>query len=208
MENKSNKKISVSRRVSTCLAAALFVVGILGFYAFMPYPNGKASGKIAGLMNIADSWKTYSNSYLTFKYPDTYKISDEEQEEDSYKLCCEIKGDDLSILNISVTEMGDMSGLSDSFRDLTLEMGVSAGLEELQNTSYYKNLVSTDIKKVTKGYYSGMSSTFTTTIFGVSVQGEIFMAYSGERLLTVVAQAENARYMSQLNQIVEGIKVK
>ena len=80
--------------------------------------------------------------------------------------------------------------------------------EELEGNSYYKGFSSTKVKKITRGHNTGYGFTFTATILAVPVQGECFMAVSGKRLLTYVSQAENAKYMSQLNEIVSGIRVK
>ena len=208
MENKSNRKRIVRKRVSTCLVAALFVVGLIGFCAFTPNSGAKATGKDAGLMSIADKWKTYSNSYLTFQYPDTYKISEEGKNGDSYELTCEIKGIDISMVQISVTDLEDADALTESIKDLSLTVGVTAAIEELKNNSFYKDFTNTEVKKVTKGCNTGFSSTYTASILGVPIQGECFMAFSGGRLLTLVAQAEDSKHMSELNQIVEGIRIK
>ena len=132
MEHKSNRKRMVSKRVSACLVAVLSIMGLIGLYAFMPYSTENTTIKTDGVTGIAANWKTYSNSYLSFKYPDTYKITDEEQSEDSYELCCEIKGDDISMVQISVTEMGDdMGDLDESLKQMVLTVGVSAMKEEL-----------------------------------------------------------------------------
>ena len=184
MEKTKNKKRSL-------LLMLAFAIGFVSLCAF-----------------TAITWKTYSNKYITFRYPDTYKITDEEESENTYELCCEINNDDISMVQITITNMEGLSYLSEQDRRSALREGVKAMKEEVMGSGLYKNASCSEIKSVTKGNNSGYYFTFDATMFGIHVLGEAFMAFSGERMLVYVAQAENARYMSQLDDIVVGFRVK
>ena len=190
MENSSKAKRSVSKRVLSLLIVAVVFIGAIGLVAWGP------------------ARKTYSNRFITFSYPDTYKITDEEDGGDEYDLCCELKGDDLSILNFSMSDAEEFLDLDQESKDLALKFGVMSMKEEIESTDYYSGLKCSEIKKIRKGNYTGYGFTYTATIIVIKVQGECFMTCQGATLLATVAQAETTNYMSQLNEIISSIRIK
>ena len=173
------------------LKMAALVVGFIGLCSFM-----------------AVNWKTYSNKYLTMKYPDTYKITDEEVTEDGFDFCCEIKNDDISMVQVSIMKLEDLSTLIASEKDEVMQLVVESMKEEVMNGGLYKNASCSAFTKVKKGKYSGCVFTFNATIMKDNVLGEGFVAFSGDNVLITVSQAESSSYMKTLNQIVEGIVLK
>ena len=171
------------------LKMAAVLIGFIGLCSFM-----------------AVTWKTYSNMFITMKYPDTYKITDEEVTEDGFDFCCEIKNDDISMVQISIMVLDE--DIDDDLKDMALSMGAEAMKSELENNDLYHNVKCSSTKKVTKGRYTGYGVTFSATLMSFPIQGECFMAFSGSRLLALVMQAENASYLRQLNEIAEGMVVK
>ena len=163
---------------------------------------------IIGLVSWGPARKTYSNRFITFTYPDTYMITDEEDGGDEYDLCCELKGDDLSILNFSMSDAEDFLDLDQESKDLAFKFGVMSMKEKIENTEYYSGLKCSEIKKIRKGNYTGYGFTYTASVLSVKIQGECFMTCQGATLLATVAQAETTNYMSQLNEIISSIKIK
>ena len=170
------------------LVMAAVVIGFIGLCSFM-----------------AITWKTYTNKYITMKYPDTYKITDEEQGEDSFDFCCEIKNSDISMVQVSIVKIDGMNELSSSDRDDALRAGVDAMREAVFENEIYKNPSCSAVTKVKKGKHSGYAFTFTATIMTVDVMGEAFMTIYGNNMMATVSQCETASQMKTLNQIVEGI---
>lgn len=168
---------------------------------------------IAGMTNVLVGQstrfsKSYSNKYLSIQYPSGYKITDEEVGEDTYDFCCELDGNDISMTLISVMTGYEEVEKWEELRVLSLKGGVNAMREELEKNVTYRNLKCTTMKEVVKGKVSGYAFTFTATVYDVNVQGECFMGISKGLLLTVVSQAENASYMKELREIINGIKLK
>ena len=163
---------------------------------------------IIGLVSWGPARKTYSNRFITFTYPDNYKITDVVDGGDEYDLCCELKGDDLSILNFSMSDAEEFLDLDQESKDLALKLGAMSMKEEFAGTDYYSGLKCTEIKKIKKGKYTGFGFTFTATVITIKIQGECFITCQGATLLATVAQAETTNYMSQLNEIISSIKIK
>ena len=181
-------KLNTKKR--SVMMTVLLVVGFLGLCAF-----------------TAVTWKTYSNQYISFKYPDTYKITDEEVTSEGYDLCCELKSDDISMVQISIMDF-DEEDLDNDLKELALSIGAEAMKSEIENNELYRNVRCSSVEKVTKGRNTGYGLTFSATLMSFPIQGECFMAFSGDRLLALVMQAENASYLRELNQIAEGMVVK
>ena len=173
------------------LKIAAVLIGFIGLCSFM-----------------AVTWKTYSNKYITMKYPDTYKITDEVEAGDEFDFCCEIKNDDLSMIQVSIVFFDDMDDLDDETKDLARSMGIEVMKDELLNNDTYENVSCSSIKKVTKGRNSGKGFTFTASIMDIPLQGEGFLAFSGNKMLFLIMQADNATYLGQLNEIAKGMVLK
>ena len=184
------KNQTANKKGSTLLVIALAFIGIIGLVSWGP------------------ARRTYSNRFITFTYPDTFKITDEEDGGDEYDLCCEVKGDDLAIINFSMSESDDFLELDQDDRDLALKFGVMAMKEEIESNEYYSNIKCSNIKKVKKGSYTGFSFTFTAKLLITNIQGECFMTNKGATLVATVAQAETTNYMIQLNDIISTLTIK
>ena len=184
------------RKQKNILKMAAVVIGFIGLCSF-----------------VAVTWETYSNKYISFKYPDTYKIVDEEMTEEGCSLSCEIKGyrNTLSMVRI------DIVVFEDEWDDSTKETAILKALSRLEDNmkdddleyyETYQNVVCSKTKAAKKGKISGYSRTFTATLVGTPMQGEDFLAFSGNKLLALFLSADNATHMDQLNQIVSGIEFK
>ena len=179
------------RKQKNILKMAIVVVGFIGLCSFM-----------------AVTWKNYSNKYFTMKYPDTYTITDEEMMEEGCSLFCEIKGDEntISMVQIIVADFEDE--MDNSTRKSFLSNILLAQEDDLKDNEIYKNATCSKIKEAKKGKFSGYSLTFTAMVMDDPMQGEDFVAFSGNKLLCFFLQSDNATYMNQLNHIVSGIELK
>ena len=187
MKNLSKAKRSASKRALSFLFVAIVFIGLVAW---------------------GPTRKTYSNRFITFSYPDTYRITDVVDGGDEYDLCCEIKGDDLATINFSMTDSEDFLYLDQDEKDMALKYGAMSMKEEFTGNDYYSGLKCTEIKKIKKGNYTGFGFTFTATVITLKIQGECFITCHGATLLATVAQAETTNYMSQLNEIISSIKIK
>lgn len=153
----------------------------------------------------AVTWKLYTNKYISMKYPDTYRITDEEQGEDSFDFCCEIKNNDISMVQFSILKIDGMKELSPSEIDDALKEGVKAMKDSLLENEIYSKPSCSSLSKVKKGQNSGYAFTFTATILTVAVKGECFLTIRGNYMMATVAQCETNDQMKTLNQIIEGV---
>ena len=178
------------------LKMAAVVIGFIGLCSFM-----------------AVTWKAYSNKYISFNYPDTYMITNEEMAEDECSLLCEIKGDRNTLSMVRIDIIDFEVELDKSTKEGAILKALSVLEDDLKDDDLgyyetYQNVVCSKAKAAKKGKYSGYSRTFTATLVGTPMQGESFMAFSGNKLLVLLFQADNKTHMDQLNRIVSGIKFK
>ena len=173
---------------------ALLIVGFIGFCSF----------KIA-------EWKVFSNSYLSFVYPDNYVLY-ETEEDDTFDVSCELEDsdNDVSIAYISVTKLGDIEEIEDiEDIDEILRTSVEYIRTDLLNDDdTYEDMKCGSIEQVLKGSNGGFGFSFTGTASGVSIQGDCFMGVTGTSMLSFLTVADSEPHLTQLNSIVNSIEVK
>lgn len=181
------------RNQSNILKMAIVVIGFIGLCSFMPA-----------------AWKTYSNKYITFKYPNTYKILNEKKSNGKLTLNCVYQGgNNISVINLGVIDYEGSSTDLYGADFLFFESGiVTKTLESMRENYQSCGFSCSTIKNTTKGKYSGSSFTLSSSIEGLTIQGECFSAVSKKRALVVTLMYDDASLLSQLNQIVDGMVVK
>ena len=186
----ANNLKTASKKGFSLLATALAFIVFIGLVSWGPAP------------------KTYSNRFISFSYPNKFKITDEEDGGDEYDLNCEYKGKYLAIINFSITTVSDAKGLDQESIDDILKNSIKTIRETLESNENYTDIECSSIKKATKGDNTGYEFIFSAKFMEFPIYGKSFITYSDGTLVVAVAQAENTDLMDQLNDIISSMKIK
>ncbi|MBR5983659.1 MAG: zinc ribbon domain-containing protein [Bacteroidales bacterium] len=154
---------------------------------------------------------TYYNVYISFKYPSNYKITDEEYNEDGeISLNCEIKGDDLSIITITCGIDESLSFYdAQDYNEICKEAlkSINEGFRSGMYVYGYDNVKISGMSRKTIGnYFSGYYNDFTAEVYSNPIKGYIFVGTYGNTYVTIFAQAENDKYLRQLDDILKTLE--
>jgi len=165
------------------------------------------SGNDYGYSSNSNLSNTYSNEYISFKYPWNYKITDVEKDENGeISFNCEIKGDNLSCITIA---SGEDAGLAYAYEQEIKEMSIET-INTINSTltSIYYDIKFSTISKKTVGNCKGYFCDFTAKAFSETVKGYTFVGVYVNYYVTIVTQAESDKYMQQLDEILSTLDVK
>ncbi|MBQ6275644.1 MAG: zinc ribbon domain-containing protein [Bacteroidales bacterium] len=195
-KNKSSKKTIIIAVVVAVIVVALVSVLVVVL-------NSGSSSNYRSYSNSSLS-NTYSNRYISFKYPSNYQISYEtENEYGEINLICLIDNSDISQITIVCGEdealyFLDDKGINKTCKDVLKNMN-----DEVNDIFNFSAM-----SKKTIGNCSGYSSNFTGELLSCTVKGYTFVGISGYYYVTIFTQAENDKYMSQLDDILSTLDVK
>lgn len=149
----------------------------------------------------------YSNEFISFEYPEDYKIADDIEYEGMIMSSCEIKGDDTSFLCITYYRNINANLLNDQ----DLKSKLTEENDGLKTEDFYRNLKFSEMNKRTIGNSIGYLSNFTYVAYQVPprlIQGYNFVGISGSSYITIFTEAGNDKYMSELDDILSTLNVK
>ena len=205
-KNKSVKKAVI-------IIAFVFVAVIIAWSVeilvqhFVNKSNYQGNSYNYGYSSDNNLSNTYSNEYISFRYPSNYKIADVEKDENGeISFNCEIKGDNLSCITIA---SGEDAGLAYAYEQEIKELSIETinTINSTLMTMYYDIKFST-ISKKTVGNCKGYFCDFTAKAFSETVKGYTFVGVSVNYYVTILTQAENDKYMRQLDEILSTLDVK
>lgn len=203
-----------SDKIIIIAAIAVFVVIVITIIAVSLSSDSDSqsnyySGNSYGYSSNSNLSKTYSNRFISFNYPSNYKITDEESGEDGeIVLNCEIKGDDLSIITITSGEEESLYFLDEQDINETCKEALRSINDELVSNIMYNNVKFRIMSKQKIGNCTGYISDFTANVYSYPIKGYTFVGVSGYYYVTIFTQAENDKYMSQLDDILSTLDVK
>lgn len=207
-KNKSAKKAIIIIAFVFVAVIIVWSVGILVQH-FVNKSNYQDNSYNYGYSSNSNLSKTYSNRYISFNYPSNYKITDEESGEDGeIILNCEIKGDDLSIITITSGEEESLYFLDEQDINETCKEALRSINDELVSNIMYNNVKFRIMSKQKIGNCTGYISDFTANVYSYPIKGYTFVGVSGYYYVTIFTQAENDKYMSQLDDILSTLDVK
>ena len=202
-KNKSAKKAII-------IIAFVFVAVIIAWSVeilvqhFVNKSNYQGNSYNYGYSSNNNLSNTYSNEYISFRYPSNYQISYEtENEYGEINLICLIDNSDISQITIVCGEdealyFLDDKGINKTCKDVLKNMN-----DEVNDIFNFSAM-----SKKTIGNCSGYSSNFTGELLSCTVKGYTFVGISGYYYVTIFTQAENDKYMSQLDDILSTLDVK
>ena len=209
-ENAKGRK--KSDKVIIIAAIAVLVVIVITIIAVSLSSNSDSqsnyySGNDYGYSSNSNLSNTYSNEYISFKYPWNYKITDVEKDENGeISFNCEIKGDNLSCITIA---SGEDAGLAYAYEQEIKELSIET-INTINSTltSIYYDIKFSTISKKTVGNCKGYFCDFTAKAFSETVKGYTFVGVYVNYYVTIVTQAESDKYMQQLDEILSTLDVK
>ena len=201
-----------SDKIIIIAAIAVFVVIVITIIAVSLSSDSDSqsnyySGNDYGYSSNSNLSNTYSNEYISFKYPWNYKITDVEKDENGeISFNCEIKGDNLSCITIA---SGEDAGLAYAYEQEIKEMSIET-INTINSTltSIYYDIKFSTISKKTVGNCKGYFCDFTAKAFSETVKGYTFVGVYVNYYVTIVTQAESDKYMQQLDEILSTLDVK
>ena len=190
------------------LTCSLLVAALCGCN---PAPRDADGAPAVDAATAQSLTQTFSWQGLTLRHPSNYVISDKEYDGESYDFCCEIDGDDISMVQFSIVkdDDGDFENLSkEEIRDC-LEVVVRTVCREFQEKSAYADLRFGSMDKDASGPYLGVSRDFNGKIMGmVSLSGKVAVIYGKGKIVSMVVQAENSAYLQTLLGIVGSVRLE
>ena len=209
------KRLKKSDKIIIIVAIVVFVVTTITIIGTSLSSN---SGNQSYYDDLDDSYNyssnsdlsnTYNNRYISFRYPDNYIITDEEEDEDGeISLSCEIKGEDFS--DITIISGEDVSLYVQDEQELN-----ETCMETLRSLKsvFMSNIMYDDVNfyamsKKTIGNCEGFYSNYTAKVSSYPIKGYIFVGVSGYYYVIIMTQAENDRYTRQLDDILSTLDVK
>ena len=157
--------------------------------------------------NDIESTNRYSKNGISFVYPSNYKITGEEVDENGiFDLTCEIKGSDVSQIEITTFSADMFLNLSTDDVKFVCVNSMESVQEELQKNVFYKNSTFSEIKEGLLGKWTCYQKNFSASMLGVTVYGFIKeKIFDNGTMLIVTAIYENDNNKQTLEQIERSI---
>ena len=151
---------------------------------------------------------SYSKNGITFIYPNNYKITEEEIDENGmFSIRCERKGEDISEIYIMTLTNDIFSVLSMEDVEYACEATLESMQEELKKNVLYKNCIFSKVQKGVLGDWPCYQKKFSLSILGVTTYGVIKeIIFGNGTILMTIAFYENDNYKQTLEQIEQSIK--
>lgn len=202
----STKKQKKSDKTIIIIAIAIFAIVVVAIIAITLASNSESqsnysSNKYSSNSNLSN---TYYNEYIYFNYPSNYKITDEERNEDGeISLNCEIKSDDLAIITITNGYDASLSFYDGQDLNEICKETLKSFNNELRSSGYGNVKISGMSRKAIGYNYSGYYNDFTAEVYSNPIKGYVFVGTYGNNYVTIFAQAENDKYLRQLDDILK-----
>ena len=191
-------------KVGRTIAVFAIVLGIVLVIAMMV----KGFGENSDYKSDSLAKKTYHDHGLTFTYPGNYVVSSDEEEDGVLDVVCEIKGSDISQIEISAASIPEMEYSQEDIAEIC-EASLEGIRDHFRNMAIYRNVVVGDIRKGTLGKYPCYQRDIRISILSVTSNGVAKVAVTDTgKLLVVVEVAENDQYMKTLQAIEQSIKIQ
>lgn len=193
------KDVNVGRTLA--IIAVLFGI-VLIIAMIVKGFGGQANNSDVSTKNV------YDDHGLSFTYPGNYVISSDEEEEGLLDVLCEIKGSDISQIEISAVGIPEMEYSQEDIAEIC-EASLEGIRDHFRNMAIYRNVVVGDIKKGTLGKNPCYQRDIRISILSVTSNGVAKVAVTDTgKLLVVVEVAENDQYMKTLQAIEQSIKIQ
>lgn len=150
---------------------------------------------------VAFSWQG-----LRMTYPSNYKITDKEFDGEFHSFCCEVKNDDISLINFSIAQNGLLDLVSKEDMIEACEEGIGGFVDFLR--SMYSNVRLGDLKINRNHRYAYVSRTFTGKLYNTPIYGKIIMIGHGDKIVGMLLQAESQSYLSELEKIANTVRIE
>ena len=203
-ENAKGRK--KSDKVIIIAAIAVLVVIVITIIAVSLSSNSESQSNYSSNNYSSNSnlSNTYYNEYIYFNYPSNYKITDEERNEDGeISLNCEIKSDDLAIITITSGYDASLSFYDGQDLNEICKETLKSFNNELRSSGYGNVKISGMSRKAIGYNYSGYYNDFTAEVYSNPIKGYVFVGTYGNNYVTIFAQAENDKYLRQLDDILK-----
>lgn len=194
------------------ISCAVFVFVILAAILAKIIEPTQDNSKSTNTENIevtatVDSSVFYSKYGISFTYPSNYKITGEEVDNNGLlSLCCEVKGGDISQIEITTFTYDIFVGLSEKEIKSICVSTLESVEEELRGNFVYKNSVFSDVLVGTIGNIPCYQKTFSCTFLDFSSSGSIKASILEQgRMLITISLYENGNYKYTLDQIEKSI---
>ena len=147
---------------------------------------------------------TYTQLGLTFNYPSSYIISDEEYDDGMFTFNCTRMGDDVSIMTMTIIESDFFYYLDTEDMVDACEEGLVSALEELDDS--YSDLSLGEVNYLNENGRISVYCNINAELLDVPIYGKVYMMGNDNKLVGVVLQAENHRYLNELQTIFNSIR--
>ena len=188
--------------------AILFGVMFAGLLVYAVVALSNKERAAAGETETAKE-QYYDDHGLSFTYPADYVITNDEEENGLVDILCEVKGSDLSQIEITCTSSEDLVSLSDFEKGVVSRASLNAMKDELRGNILYQNC---EFETITRGMLGDLvcyKMDFHVTILSVTAYGvaKIHLNNEGQMLLTVMVY-ENEEYKNALESIEQSIELQ
>ena len=186
--------------------AILFGVMLAGLlvYAVVALSNKEkaASGETA-------TEQYYDDHGLSFTYPAGYVITTDDDENGLVDVLCEVKGSDVSQIEITCTSSDDLKSLSEFEKEFVCRTSLNAMKDELRSNVLYRNCNFETITTGLLGDQPCYQMNFDMTILSVTSYGaaKMYLSDEGQMLITVMLY-ENDTYKKTLENIEQSINLQ
>ena len=166
----------------------------------------EAASEIYELMDGEDN--TYSKYGLNFTYPHHYKITDvKENETGIEEMTCEIKGNDLSMIQFAFIYNDELLQLHEIERSFRIRSAVQS--MQFEENAIYTNIKHQPIEETILAGYPAYQSKFSMSILSIPVEGKFLATITDNGyILVLVSWYENEKYQQQVDKIIQSINIQ
>lgn len=141
---------------------------------------------------------------VTFNYPSSYIIADEDYANGMLTFNCSRMGDDLSIMTMTIIESDLFYNLDTEDMVVACEEGLVSALEELVNS--YSDIDLGEVNYLNENGRISVYRNFNAELLDVPIYGKVYMMGKGNKFVGVVLQSESTRYLNELQTIFNSIR--
>lgn len=165
--------------------------------------------KEGGGSSSSSKEQVYDKNGLSFTYPANFVISTDNYENGLADVLCEVKGSDVSQIEITYASMNELGSLTYSEKREVCYTALNAMKDELRGNVIYRNCVFDPIKTGMLGDHQCYQMDFHVSVLSVTSEGEAKMVLNddGQMLITVMLY-ENNDYKNTLDKIENSIKLQ
>lgn len=156
-------------------------------------------------LTLYSQGRTFTWQGLSLTYPSNYMITDKEFDGETYSFCCEIKNDDIAMINFSMVKnnlfaVGKKEDLIDVAKESIEEIGGDMR-KQFSGLTLGKTQVNRDHR------YVYVYRNFTGKLVSIPIYGKVIVMANGNKYVCMVLQAESQSYLSKLVEIVNTVRI-